>query len=277
MSHYQFEISLNPFEPWSEILSAYLADIEFEGFYEQKNILHAFISQANYSEEKFHAALKLLSPNVEVQFVFKELAHRNWNALWESNFEPVFIENRLAILAPFHILHQSSFEHVIIVEPKMSFGTGHHQTTFMMCEEILATQLEEKSVLDMGSGTGVLAILCEMSGAKSVMAVDIEAWSVENCSKNASLNNCSRITSVLGDIDIVKDQTFDMIFANINKNILLNHMTTYVRVLNPNGFLYLSGFFSSDAQEIIKVAKALGLNLASQKEREGWCMLVFNK
>ena len=276
MSHYQFEISLNPFEPWSEILSAYLGDIDFEGFYEQKNILHAFVSQSNYSEERFHAALKLLSPDVEVQFVFKELTHRNWNALWESNFEPVFIENKLAIVAPFHTL-KSRFEHVITIEPKMSFGTGHHQTTFMMCEEILVSQFEKKAVLDMGSGTGVLAILCELVGAKSIIAVDIEAWSVENCRKNAEVNNCSRITSVLGDIDVVKDHSFDVIFANINKNILLNHMAAYVRGLNPNGFLYLSGFFSSDAQEIIKEAQELGLNLISQKERGGWCLLVFNK
>jgi ribosomal protein L11 methyltransferase len=276
MIYYQFEISLDPFEPWAEILTAYLGEIDFEGFYEKKNILHAFVSKAKYSKAKFEDVLEIIKSETTIDFVFKELPHQNWNALWESNFEPVFIENKLAIVAPFHTLERK-FEKTILIEPKMSFGTGHHQTTYMMCATILNTSLENRTVLDMGSGTGVLAILCEMNGAKKVLAVDIEPWSVENCSKNTMVNNCSRIQSVLGDIDAVKDQRFDAIFANINKNILLNHMPNYAESLNPNGFLYLSGFFSSDAQEIKEVAEGLGLIFSSEKELEGWCMLVLKK
>jgi len=276
MTYYQFEISLDPFDPWSEILSAYLGEIDFEGFYEKDNLLHAFISKSKYSKEKFDQVLALVQSETKVDFSFNELPHQNWNALWESNFEPVYIENRLAIIAPFHVL-ESNFDRTILIEPKMSFGTGHHQTTYMMCESILNASLVEKTILDMGAGTGVLAILCEMEGAKKILAVDIEPWSVENCIKNAMVNNCTRIESVLGDIEALNSNLFDAIFANINKNILLSHMPDYVKALNSDGLLYLSGFFSSDAQEIKEVAEALGLTFYSKREREGWCMLVLKK
>ena len=276
MMYYQFEISLDPFDPWSEILSAYLGEIDFEGFYEKDNVLHAFVSKSKYSKEKFDKVLEHINSKTKVDFSFNELPHQNWNALWESNFEPVFIENKLAIIAPFHAL-ESNFERTILIEPKMSFGTGHHQTTHMMCASILNASLEEKTILDMGSGTGVLAILCEMKGAEKVLAVDIEPWSVENCRNNAKVNNCTRIEAVLGDIEAINANRFDAIFANINKNILLSHMSDYVKALNSNGFLYLSGFFSSDAQEIKDAAEGLGLSFSSKSEREGWCMLVLKK
>tara|TARA_B100001059_G_C17832321_1_gene585512 strand:- start:3260 stop:4090 length:831 start_codon:yes stop_codon:yes gene_type:complete len=276
MIHYQFEISLDTFDPWSEILTAYLGEIDFEGFYEKDAVLYAFVSKEKYSKEKFQEVLNIIKSETEVSFVFKELPHQNWNALWESNFEPVFIENKLAIVAPFHSI-ENEFERIITIEPKMSFGTGHHQTTYMMCVAILNSSLEEKTVLDMGSGTGVLAILCEMQGAKKVFAVDIEPWSVENCTKNAIVNNCSRIESVLGDIAEIKGRNFDCIYANINKNILLKHMPAYAKGLNPNGLLYLSGFFSSDAQEIIFAAEGLGLKFTSERERAGWSMIVLKK
>ena len=143
----------------------------------------------------------------------------------------------------------------------------------MMCESILNASLVEKTILDMGTGTGVLAILCEMEGAKKILAVDIEPWSVENCIKNAMVNNCTRIESVLGDIEVLKSNLFDVIFANINKNILLSHMPDYVKALNSDGFLYLSGFFSSDAQEIQEVASNRP-TFYSKREREGWWLVL---
>ena len=148
MIHYQFEISLDPFEPWSEILTAYLGEIDFEGFYEKDAVLYAFVSKERYSKEKFQGIINIIKSETAVSFVCNELPHQNWNALWESNFEPVFIENKLAIVAPFHTI-EKEFERIITIEPKMSFGTGHHQTTYMMCEAILHNSLEEKAVLDM--------------------------------------------------------------------------------------------------------------------------------
>ena len=159
----------------------------------------------------------------------------------------------------------------------MSFGTGHHQTTYMMCEAIMQADLKGKHILDMGSGTGVLAILAELEGALDVLAVDIEPWSVENCARNASDNKCQNITSILGDIDVVSPKTFDTIFANINKNILVRHLPDYVLAMNQNGLLYLSGFFTSDAHELKQAAESLGLCFSHKEEREGWCMLVFKK
>ncbi|MEJ6686845.1 MAG: 50S ribosomal protein L11 methyltransferase [Crocinitomicaceae bacterium] len=276
MIYYQFEIGLTPFEPWSEIFTAHLGEISFEGFYEKNNLLFAFIAKDNYLKEDFDRIVEVLKESVEVTVSFNEIPHQNWNAAWESNFDPVFIENELAIIAPFHALNEK-FKRTIVIEPKMSFGTGHHQTTYLMCKAILETTLNEKKILDMGSGTGVLAILCEMRGASQVTAIDIEPWSVENCAKNASENNCNKIIFLLGDVELIQTQSFDFIFANINKNILLSHMAQYVKSLNQNGFLYLSGFFNSDAKDIRLAAESLGLTFVGKEERESWCMLVFKK
>ncbi len=276
MTYYQFEITIEPFEPWSEILAAYLGELYFEGFYEKENTLYAFVAKEHFEEKEFLRILKRIQDNVNIDYSFSELPQQNWNALWESNFEPVFIENELAILAPFHEI-ESTFKRKIIIEPKMSFGTGHHQTTYMMCEAIMKADLKGKQILDMGSGTGVLAILAELEGALDVLAVDIEPWSVENCARNASDNKCRNITSILGDIDAVAPKTFDVIFANINKNILLRHLPDYVLAMNQNGLLYLSGFFASDAHELNQASVSLGLCFSHKEEREGWCMLVFKK
>lgn len=274
--HYQFEISLTPFEPWSEILTAYLGELNFEGFYEKEDVLYAFISQELYSEIDFKKTLKIFQEKTEVRYDLKELPHQNWNAQWESNFDPVFIENELAIVAPFHKI-EKGFKRRILIEPKMSFGTGHHQTTYMMCKAIINDRLEGASILDMGSGTGVLAILCEIEGAKSILAIDIEPWSVENCAQNAIDNKCTKIESLLGDVDLIEGRSFDRIFANINKNILLRQITQYAKSLNPKGFLYLSGFFNSDASDLKESAQKLGLQFQGKTELENWCMLVFKK
>ena len=276
MTYYQFKINIQPFTPWSEILTAYLGELHFEGFYEKSEALYAFVSEVHFNEIEFSNALASLKGKVEIDYSFSELPHQNWNAIWESNFEPVFINKDLAIVAPFHQL-ETSYKRTIVIEPKMSFGTGHHQTTYMMCEAILESEIEEKKILDMGSGTGVLAILAEIEGAREILAVDIEPWSVENCKKNALDNKCEKITSLLGDIDAVVNQTFDVIFANINKNILIRHLPFYQRALNSDGLLYLSGFFDSDADDLKRESAKLGLSFSRQNKREGWCMLVFKK
>lgn len=276
MIYYQFEIGLSPFEPWSEILTAHLGEISFEGFYEKEGLLYAFIPKENFLKTEFNSIIDLINETVQVEVTFKEIPHQNWNAAWESNFEPVFIEDELAIIAPFHSL-ENNFKRTIVIEPKMSFGTGHHQTTYLMCKAILNTPLNGKRVLDMGSGTGVLSILCEMEGASDVTAIDIEPWSVENCIKNALENKCNRIESLLGDVDLIQSRSFDLIFANINKNILLSHMAQYVKSLNQNGLLYLSGFFNSDSKDIRQVVESLQLQFVMKEELESWCMLVFKK
>jgi ribosomal protein L11 methyltransferase len=180
----------------------------------------------------------------------------------------------LHILAPFH--PKDKYQGLIIeIEPKMSFGTGHHQTTFLMCEEISSLKLDGKKVLDMGSGTGVLAILAEKCGAKEILAIDIESWSVENCEENTKRNKCSKIISKLGDIMAINGQHFDVIIANINKNVLLSHLPIYSKCLNTNGILLLSGFFETDSEDLISLAFKENLVLKSKKIKDGWAMLCF--
>ena len=180
------------------------------------------------------------------------------------------------ILAPFH--PKDKYQGLILeIEPKMSFGTGHHQTTFLMCDEISSLSLEGKNILDMGSGTGVLSILAEKCGAKEILAIDIESWSVENCEENTKRNKCSKIISKLGDIIDINGQFFDVIIANINKNVLLSHLPSYSKCLNTSGILLLSGFFETDAEDLISAAFKENLVLKSKKIKDGWTILCFKK
>jgi ribosomal protein L11 methyltransferase len=277
MNYIEIEFKLTPFTPWNEVLVAYLSELEFESFQDEKPVLRAYISEVNFDSEACDKLIQELHSRKEIVFSYqiKRIPQQNWNAVWESQFEPVEIENKLQIIAPFH--ERKYFQgQTIIIEPKMSFGTGHHQTTFLMCKSMFDLNLKDKVVLDMGSGTGVLAILAEKLGAKNVIAFDIEPWSVENCEENALKNNCTKITSLLGDIDQVNGK-FDVILANINKNVLKNQIPFYAKLLNCNGLLLLSGFFVSDEKEIIKFAKESSFELLVAENQEGWNMLQFIK
>jgi ribosomal protein L11 methyltransferase len=277
MNYIEIEFKLTPFTPWNEVLVAYLSELEFESFQDEKPVLRAYISEVNFDSEACDKLIQELHSRKEIVFSYqiKRIPQQNWNAVWESQFEPVEIENKLQIIAPFH--ERKYFQgQTIIIEPKMSFGTGHHQTTFLMCKSMFDLNLKDKVVLDMGSGTGVLAILAEKLGAKNVIAFDIEPWSVENCEENALKNNCTKITSLLGDIDQVNGK-FDVILANINKNVLKNQIPFYAKLLNCNGLLLLSGFFVSDEKEIIKFAKENSFELLVAENQEGWNMLQFIK
>ena len=277
MNYLEVEFKLTPFNPWNEVFVAYLSEIDFESFQEATPVLRAYISENQYDNSRFERLISELKLNQDLNFSFQinKIPQQNWNAVWESQFEPVTIENKLQILAPFH--EKSKFSgHTILIEPKMSFGTGHHHTTYLMCKSMFDLDLSEKAVLDMGSGTGVLAILAEKLGANQVKAFDIEPWSVENCDDNAKKNTCLKITSLLGDIDQVEGN-FDVILANINKNVLKNQIPFYSKLIRSKGKLLLSGFFVSDEDELKNCAKEYGFDFQSSENREGWSMLQFNK
>ncbi|MFM7683493.1 MAG: 50S ribosomal protein L11 methyltransferase [Bacteroidota bacterium] len=277
MIYIEIEFKLAPFNPWNEVLVAYLADLEFESFQEDNPILRAYISEDSFNNLKFEKLIAELKAINELEFSYdlNKIPQQNWNAVWESQFEPVFIENKLRIIAPFH--ERSDFNgQTIIIEPKMSFGTGHHQTTYLMCKRMFDLALKNKHVLDMGSGTGVLAILAEKLGAKNVEAFDIEPWSVENCDENALKNECSKITSLLGDIELVQGK-YDVILANINKNVLKRQIPYYSKLINSKGHLLLSGFFFSDVDEINDYAIENGFEIVNSDNRESWSMLHFTK
>lgn len=278
MNYYELTIQLSDFDRWNDILVAYLADLDYESFQEEAPLLKAYIQEASYNGEALQKRLNDLQSEQEVvtSFEVKLIPQENWNAQWEARFEPVFIDEVIRIVAPFH--HLGAFTGIeIVIEPKMSFGTGHHQTTHLMCATMMEMDFQGKRVLDMGSGTGVLAILAEKRGAAEIVAIDIEAWSAENCADNALRNDCQHIQSIHGGIDVIPTEPFDYILANINKNVLTAQISTYVERMKSGAYLFLSGFFVSDTDELKIMALDLNLQFQAQHEREGWAVLLFKK
>ncbi len=278
MDYSEYRLCPIPFEPWYEILVASLSDIGFESFMEEENELLAYIPSQNEDVSLIHSLLSSFSDkkDLELTYVRTNIKHQNWNALWEADFEPVYVDDRLSIVAPFHG-EEARRNRVIEIDPKMSFGTGHHQTTFLMCQQILNLVLVDKLVLDMGTGTGVLAILAEQLGAREVTAIDIESWSVENTKWNAERNGCTKIVAIEGGASLIPLVNFDFIFANINKNILKEQLPIYSQVLTEGGTLLLSGFFNSDVAELVAVAEQLNLFSVSVHEKEAWALIKLQK
>jgi len=278
MSTYtEFTFELQPFEPWNEILVAQLSELDFESFVEEEPFLKAYIQTDLLDENQVNKlVLDLKTENNHISFTFQEIKQQNWNAVWESQFEPVYVGEKLLIKAPFHNIED--FNGLVIeIEPKMSFGTGHHQTTHLMCEQILSMDLKDCSILDMGAGTGVLSILAEKLGSNYIEAVEIEEWSAENCAENATRNLCTKITSLFGDYDVVSNQLFDVILANINKNVLKSHLPFYSSKIEKDGILLLSGFFTTDNEELIAAANKVGFEFVVNHQKENWSLLKFIK
>lgn len=257
-----------------EILVAELGAIGFESFTESDDGgLSAYIQSDDWSEGILEQVQILSSDEVDFEVEREDIEQVNWNEEWEKNFEPIEVKGRVSVRAPFH--EGEALEYNIVIEPKMSFGTGHHETTHLMIEYLLDTDLKGKSVLDMGCGTGILAIFSEMRGASEVEAIDIDSWCYENSVENVARNNCERIKVFEGDASLLTDQKFDVIIANINRNILLEDMSKYVGCLNPGGLLLLSGFYREDIEQIGRKAEELGLEKQSQKERNLWVGLKY--
>ena len=215
----------------------------------------------------------LNSEEFEINFTFNEIEQTNWNEEWEKNFNPIVVDDVCSVRAPFH--EKPNTEYDIIIEPKMSFGTGHHETTHMMIQHILKNDFTNKSVLDMGCGTGVLAILAEIKGAKPIDAVDYDNWCYLNSLENVERNNCKNITVIEGDASVLKGKKYDIIIANINRNILLNDMETYVSCLNKGGLLFLSGFYNDDIPVIQEECEKHMLKFEEKLERNHWVALKF--
>lgn len=278
MDYFELTISVSPKEPWTEIIIADLADKGFESFVETEQGLLAYAKSSDIDNENPISGTILSEKDLKFKYelLFKIIPHQNWNAVWETDFKPVVVEDYCTIMAPFH--DQSNIVGIpIIIQPKMSFGTGHHQTTWMMSKALFENNLQAKTVLDMGTGTGVLAFIAEKLGAEKIIAVDIEDWSVENTIENAERNACQKIETICGDIDKVPDLGYDLILANINKNILKAHLPSYAELLQKGGTLLLSGFFESDAEELIDLAQPLGLVSNKSLNKEEWCCLSLIK
>lgn len=262
-------------ETASEILIARLSDYPFDGFSEEDGILKAYIREPDFLA--FEEAIQTLLDESQTDYAVTEIEEVNWNALWESNFEPIAVEGKCLIRAPFHD-PDPAIPCEVVIMPKMAFGTGHHATTYLMAGEILDHDFEGLQGLDMGSGTGVLAILAVRKGALRVEAIDIDEWAYANCSENIVVNHCAdRIVPLLGDATLLAGKTYDFILANINRNILLEDMAKYVRALVPDGLLLLSGILERDIPAIKEKAESLGLEFRNQKIRNGWAVVRFVK
>jgi len=257
-----------------EILVAELGAVGFESFTETEDGgLSAYIQSDEWIEGMLEQVQILSSDEVEFKVERENIEQVNWNEEWEKNFEPIEVQGKVSVRAPFH--SGKELEYNIVIEPKMSFGTGHHETTHLMIEHLLEVDLQGKKVLDMGCGTGILAIFSEMRGASEVDAIDIDPWCYENSVENAARNNCRKIKVFEGDAGLLKEQQFDVLIANINRNILLEDMSSYVRCLKPGGLLLLSGFYVEDMEQIGRKAQELGLKLLDEKERNRWVGLKY--
>jgi ribosomal protein L11 methyltransferase len=268
-----FHFSVEPKEVGSEILVAELGELPFESFIDSDSGIVAYIQKQFWTENILDDLHILSSPEFQVSYTIEEIDQVNWNEEWEKNFEAIDVDGICHVRAPFHPKTGAKFD--IVIEPKMSFGTGHHETTHMMIQHLLETNVEEKKTLDMGCGTAILAILAEMKGAQPIDAIDIDNWCYLNSIENAERNNCSQITVYEGDAELLKGKKYDLIIANINRNILLNDMQSYVDCLNKEGILLLSGFYNEDIPFIDASCTEKGLTYVKKFERNNWVSLKY--
>jgi len=268
-----YYFTVEPLVPAVEILIAELGYAGFESFVETENGVTAYIQKKEWNSDILNDVQILKSDEFKISYTFDEIEQTNWNEEWEKNFQPIIVDDVCTVRAPFHDVPKTKYD--IIIEPKMSFGTGHHETTHMMIQHILNNDFSNKSVLDMGCGTGVLAILAEMKGAVKIDAIDIDNWCYLNSLENVQRNNCKHISVYEGDASLLKEKTYDVIIANINRNILLADISKYVTCLKKEGLLFLSGFYKDDISIINKECSKYGLKLQESLEKNNWVSLKF--
>lgn len=280
MAYKQYSFSFaNPEEELLDALTAYLSLSGFEGFYSEGNVLNAYIEEENLKAGLPETILSAPAfSDLSISFEVQDLPEKNWNEEWERSYEPVIVDDICAIIAPFHSSPEG-VEHIIHIEPKMSFGTGHHETTRLMIRQINQIQLYEKRVLDMGCGTGVLGIFTLMKNASFVSSIDMDPWACENSRENFGRNgwNSDRFEIIQGDASSIPEKTYDIILANINRNVLLEDMEKYCIHLEPKGFLILSGILNTDRRSIVEKASKIGLEFLSVLEEDKWLSLAFRR
>lgn len=268
-----YHFTIEPKELGSEILMAELGETAFESFMETETGLSAYVQKDLWDENILNDIYILTNEEFKIAYIFEEIEQVNWNEEWEKNFEPIDVDGKCHVRAPFHSMTDAEFD--IVIEPKMSFGTGHHETTHMMIQHLLETDVTHLKTLDMGCGTAILAILAEMKGAKPIDAIDIDNWCYLNSIENAERNNCSQITVYEGDASLLAGKKYDLIIANINRNILLNDMQQYVDSLNPKGIILFSGFYNEDIPFINESCTSKGLTFVKKLERNNWVSLKY--
>ena len=283
MPYTQVTFLLAPPDPWRDLLTVELGEIGFasfeDGFTDPNGTigeLKAYVHSDRFNEAALSRLLTLRDPHVSVNWTSIEIADRNWNAEWESSFQPVEVDGTVRIRADFHAA-KPGFAHEIVITPRMAFGTGHHATTRLMVQAMLRLDVKGKEVCDLGCGTGVLAILAERMGAKAVRAIDIDRGAVDNAQDNVGRNGCHAITVEKGDARSLSGQGYDAILANIERNVLLHAMPMLAHALNPGGALFLSGFVPGDRHLLEQSALDHGLELAERLQEGEWALLGCRK
>ena len=272
MYHTRLLVTCDP--GYTEILLAELAEARFDTFLENENGFEAYVEGDGYDKPLVESIFRKYHEVATANFAFTRIAKRNWNEEWEKSYAPILVDNRCLIRASFHE-SDGQYPYEVIITPKMSFGTGHHQTTYLMVKAMLSIDHANKRVMDAGCGTAILSVLASKLGAKEVEAFDIDEWSVINGNENTEINHCHNIRIQRGTIrEVVVNGKFDIIVANINKNVLLDEMKTYSGYLQPGGLLLLSGFFTSDIPDLLLETVRCNLHEVARDDREAWASLL---
>jgi len=278
MAYLEFEI---PARTWSnsekEILYAHMSQIGFEGFVEGEDDIQAYVEEQQFSSEAWNRLIdELASLNIKVQYRYHKTEDQNWNREWEKKFSPVVVDEGVLIRAPFHD-GANDLEYTLVIEPKMSFGTGHHYTTRMMIREMGILDLKDRCILDMGCGTGVLGIYGCLKGARRVLGVDHDQWAFENAVENVERNSSACMEIRLGDVGVLEDEMYDIILANITRNTLVRDMPIYISHLQDGGNILVSGILAEDTQPVLNAAYQGGLIHEHTREESNWICLSFIK
>jgi len=263
---YSFKVA--PQQPWNDVLMAQLGEVGFESFIETEDGIKAYVLQSLDSDDILDTVDLMDNDLCDIAFAKAAIPATNWNAEWEKNFDSITVNNRCEVRAPFH--KASGVEFDIVIEPKMSFGTGHHQTTHMMIQHLLEENVAGLDVLDMGSGTGVLGILAQMRGAAAVDAIDIDTWCYENALENVERNKMDKVNVILGGAEQLAGKSYDFIIANINRNILLQDITVYAKSLKSGGTILFSGFYEEDLENIKNKCNECGIVYDSHIKKDNW-------
>ena len=275
MNYIEYDFTVSPLDMGSEILIAELAEVGFDSFVDTPTGIKAYIPKDSWNEHILQDIYLLSNPEFTISYQITEIEQVNWNEEWEKNFSPIVVEDLCTVRANFHPVPNTRYD--IVITPKMSFGTGHHETTYMMLQQLLPLSLEGAKVLDMGCGTGILAIMAALRGARDITAIDIDPWCVENASENVQQNNCSFITIKEGDVSLIAGEQYNLILANINRNILLSDIPAYTQALLSQGLLLVSGFYEEDLPAIKEKCQEVGLTYLSHIERNLWVSAKFQR
>jgi len=275
MEYYEFKLSGIPDE-MNEILMAELSELGFESFQEESNFINGYVPVSVYQVERILPYLEMRAQTTGLTYEIIKIKSENWNAIWESKYKPVLVDGKCFVRAPFHD-QLPGVAYDIVIEPKMSFGTAHHETTALMIGMLIKEQVKGKRVLDVGCGTGVLAILAFKMDAESVEAIDPDEWAFQNAKDNILKNNAPSISVIQGDVKNVPSREYDLILANINRNVLLDDMPVYAQHLSSSGTLLVSGFYVDDMLLISSRAEETNLNFIFSKSRNSWVAAKFDK